>query len=255
MLQWHQQNPDPAFELVFLATMGEETGTFGAHHFAKQNKNIDLMIVGEPTQLQPVIGHKGVWRFYLEAFGKASHSSMPQQGENANELMIDALAFLKEKIKPEFESIQGSSLSITMIHGGSTINIIPDYCRVDIDTRFLDGSKIDECKSLIKKSLTQVRFSELQNYPAYVPRDNSTTKELLFSALQKNNIIIEPKIEPWYSDAGPLSNAGIDTLVWGPGDIRDAHTVDEKIAIDELHSAVNILEDFLGACEDYYGSN
>lgn len=254
MLQWYQQIPNPHFELVFLATMGEETGTIGARYFAENGFPIELMIVSEPTSLSPVVGHKGVWRFSLETFGKASHSSMPEIGENAVEKMVPALNLVTQIIKPEFESTPGNSLSTTMVHGGSTINIIPDYCKVDVDARFLDGSKIKSCKAHLLENLGDTKFTEIQNFPAYVSNPKSKTRKFLEQALMHCGVDFSSKIEPWYSDAGPLSNAGIDTVVWGPGDIKDAHTAEEKISIKQLETSVKVLLQFLAFTEEYYGS-
>ena len=254
MLEWYQQNQNPHFELIFLATMGEETGTIGARHFAQNGFPIDLMIVGEPTNLNPVIGHKGLWRFCLETYGKASHSSMPELGENAIDKMMGAFDLIKNKVKPEFESIDGSSLSTTMVHGGSSINIIPDYCRVDVDARFEKGSKIEICRDMLMDELIDTKYTEIQNYPAYISNPFSKTKHFLERALMDQGVEFISKKEPWYSDAGPLSNAGIDTVVWGPGNIKDAHTAEENISIEQLDVAVKILLKFLAVTEEYYGS-
>lgn len=253
-IEWYAHVDRRPFDLVFLATMGEETGTLGARYFAESGFHIDNMIVSEPTSLQPVVGHKGVWRFSLETFGRAAHSSMPEQGENAVDKMVEALAFVREKVQPPFESDPGNTLSVTMVHGGSTVNIIPDYCRADFDARFFHAEKIDHCRSLLESNGYGAQFNEIQNYPAYISRPDSITRKNLELALKNRRIDFEPKQEPWYSDAGPLSNAGIDTVVWGPGDIRDAHTKDEKISVEQLRTAKSVLLEFLAVTEEYYGS-
>ncbi|NIA31374.1 MAG: M20/M25/M40 family metallo-hydrolase [Actinobacteria bacterium] len=261
IMKWTQKSKTATFNLIFMATMGEENGTLGSKYFAQHSEPIDMIIIGEPTSLQPVIGHKGLWRFAVETHGVSCHSSMPKEGLNAIEGMLPIINFLKKDLKSSFEQNSENSFSLTQIHGGSAINIIPDLCRVEIDTRFQNGTEIEEFRTRILQKLAEKEseiyqpvFKEIEYAPAFRTVKNSHLLELLQKSLKKYNIKNKTQIAPWYSDAGFISTVVPDAIIWGAGDIRFAHTIDERISLEQLHTAVTVLLQFLSECEDYYGS-
>jgi len=261
MMEWKQRTKAAAFNLIFIATMGEENGTLGSKYFSRHAEPIDMIIIGEPTSLQPVIGHKGLWRFAIETYGVSCHSSMPKEGTNAIEGMLPIVTFLEKDLKSSFERNRENSFSLTQIHGGSAINIIPDLCRVEIDTRFQNGTKIEEFKTRLLQKLAEKEseiyqpvFKEIEYAPAFRTAKNSQLLQLLQRSLKKCDVINETQIAPWYSDAGFISTVIPDAVIWGAGDIRFAHTIDERISVDQLYKAVTVLLQFLSECEDYYGS-
>ena len=262
MMDWYGTERRHSFNLVFVGTMGEEAGTLGARHIAKSGRRFDLALVGEPTRLQPVVGHKGLWRFFVETTGQAAHSAMPDQGVNAIQKMIPILNTFIYRLCPDFERLDENTMSLTMLHGGSVINVIPERCRVYFDARFGPNTDIAGFEDKIIRELeriarenahTEVTFHEIQRNPAFRTNERSTLLGLLEIALEEAGVESQRRIEPWYSDAGFISSAGMDTVIWGPGDIRDAHTAAEKISVDQLKKAVQVLKGFLHHCEDYYG--
>ena len=261
LLNWYQSQKTHNFNLIFIATAAEETGTFGSKFLADKNLDLDMIIVGEPTLLNPVIGHNGVWRFSIETMGRACHSSRPYKGLNAIDGMISVLQVMRDIIKPDFESFDGNFMSITTLHGGQSVNIIPDNCKLEIDARFSEKMDIASFKSKMLEELENLGnideiqkpiFTEIQNYPAFCTMKNSQLLVLIESALRNLDLKYKHLVEPWYSDAGFFSKAGYDTIIWGAGDIRNAHTADEHIELDQLVAAEKALNQFLLACKDHY---
>jgi len=263
LVKWTNQTGGHHFNPIFIGTMGEENGTIGARHLARQGLPLDMILVGEPTSLNPVVGHKGIWRFAIETKGLAGHSSRPEQGRNAVEAMIPVLNALQNRVKPKFESTAGNTLSVTLLHGGTTINVIPDSCRLSVDARFIPGTKLDIVEEHISAMVETLQnnhpefhynFIEIQQNPPFKAKENSVLLSLLEETLAAHNVSARRLFEPWYSDAGHYSLSGYDVIVWGAGDICHAHTADEHIDIDQLQLAEQLLVEFLDTCEEYYAN-
>ena len=260
LLNWYKSETNNVFNVIFIGTMGEEAGTLGSMKIAHSNLPLNMVLVGEPTSLRPVIGHKGLWRFALEAIGKACHSSRPEQGINAIDIMMDIYNLLKSQTIPDFEKKHGNTMNITNIQGGSTINIIPDLCRLQVDSRYVPDTDIVTHREKLVHSLEfmsggikgNIQFQELENHPAFHARKESHLLNLLENSLFVLMVDAKPKFETWYSDAGHFSSANYDTIVWGAGSITQAHTADEFIAVDQLDRAVLVLDEFLKNCHRFY---
>ncbi|HLZ08644.1 MAG TPA: M20/M25/M40 family metallo-hydrolase, partial [Chloroflexota bacterium] len=130
--------------VVFLGSVDEEYLMRGAGGFAQSGRKIDGAIVGEPTNLEIVVAHKGFLRWKLHTIGKSAHSSNPHLGDNA----IYQMASLIAALRPAMDSLLMTKIhplvgtatwSIGKIGGGSSVNIVPDRCTVEIDRRLLPG--------------------------------------------------------------------------------------------------------------------
>jgi acetylornithine deacetylase len=257
MVDWYQRSRASSFNLIFIGTMGEEGGTLGAKAFCQTPEAIDMVLVGEPTSLQPVVAHKGLWRFAVETRGLSCHSSRPENGENAVENMLRIVQELDTSIKSRFESDRDNTLTYTMLHGGSMVNIVPDSCRLDVDARYHAETPIEqyvqEVRDLIHNH-SRSKYISVQQEPAYQCRSDSSLLTMLEEALIDSHRTVERRREPWFSDAAHFAAAGYDTLLWGAGDIRYAHTADERIALEALNDAVTVLNRLLLICERKYGT-
>jgi acetylornithine deacetylase len=241
-LSWCEQHPHRGINIMVIASMGEEMGTLGAQAFTRLGVPLTAVVIGEPTNLQPVISHKGLWRLAVETTGRACHSSRPEEGVNAIECMHDVISKIRKSLKPEFESTVGNTLSMTTLHSGSMINIIPDLCRLEIDARFLPPTEIASHWLSWKEELPEpVRLEELERKPAFSAVANSPLLRLLSTAMKRHGLTSAPQHERYYSDAGHFSEAGYDAIIWGAGDIRLAHTAEEHVPIAELEKAIVIL--------------
>jgi len=238
-------------EIVFAGLVDEENLQTGSRTFARSGYKADLAIVGEPTLLKVVTAHKGSIWAQLETRGKSAHGSRPELGENAvhemarivNWLETDYAALLRRRR----HAILGTpSVSVGMIRGGTQANIVPDQCRILVDRRTLPGETeagvMREVKSLLKKrrlngTINNGKFEPC--LPMETNPDLPLVKQFLTSVGQRR-----PAGVNYFCDASILSQGGIPSIVFGPGDIGQAHTSDEWIEIDSLERGQAMLLKF-----------
>jgi len=246
----HRERPRGAASVVMACTVDEEFTHMGSSMLAETQKGIDLAIVAEPTQLQLVHCHKGAVRWKIRTRGVACHSSTPHRGVNAIYRMarvVDVLAEHAEELsRAEPHPILGPpSLSVGRIEGGQSVNIVPDYCEVQIDRRMIPGETPARCVERVRAFLAN-RLGGLEDIdfePPWVRMPALETKlgdwgEELISAVETATGG-KPELigVPYGTDAGPLGEAGIPGVVFGPGDIAQAHTRDEWVEIDQVKRA------------------
>ncbi|RPJ02505.1 MAG: M20 family peptidase, partial [Deltaproteobacteria bacterium] len=132
-------------EIIFMAICDEETGSeHGTVHLLKKGigKSADFALVAEPTDLRVELGNRGLRWVDITVKGKASHAGRPHLGINAissGARLVEAIHSLKFKNRNEAFDIPEPSLSVTMIHGGTKENIIPDRCDLVLDRRMIPG--------------------------------------------------------------------------------------------------------------------
>ncbi|MBN2355161.1 M20/M25/M40 family metallo-hydrolase [candidate division KSB1 bacterium] len=259
MMEWYEK-AHGNFNLIFIGSMGEEAGTIGSRYLTTLKLPLQMILVAEPTLLNPVIGHKGLWRLAIETRGRSCHSSQPMDGFNALYLMIDIMCLLMSDVKPDFEGQSGNTMSLTTIHGGTAVNMVPDHCRLEIDCRFNLNTDIQRererlfgrLKPLLDMPDDKVKLEELELRPAYLAPKKSVLLKLLHKALVHTHVPHKPLMEPWYSDAGHFGSAGYDTIIWGAGSIAQSHTSDEYVTLEQLQTAVQVLQEFLIQCDKYF---
>lgn len=240
----------------FVAFMGEESSQWGSKEFAvKHAKDYRFALVGEPTSLQVVHVTKGSLWTTLRAAGKAAHSSQPHLGENAVLKLARALDALDRDLVPrlaEYEHpvLGGSTWNAGVIRGGSRPNIVPDLAEAEIDLRVTPslaasggGLKILQ-ETLARLDLPVTLHRTHENPPMETATDHPAIRALLAT-----DAATGLAGAPWFSDAAHLSQAGIPSICIGPGSIRQAHTADEFIAIDELEKGARFFADFIATLE------
>lgn len=134
----------PSANILFLATADEEYGFTGAKHAVAGGLEADFGIVGEPTGLHIVRAHKGVVRWKVVTHGVAAHSAYPDRGRNAIYAMAQVVARLESHAGALLQAaphpVLGTpTLSVGVIEGGQTVNIVPDRCMIEVDRRTLPG--------------------------------------------------------------------------------------------------------------------
>ena len=140
-----------------------------------------------------------------------------------------------------------ATVNVGMITGGKQPNIVPDQCEIRIDRRTLPGEKdshiIQEIDAFLKKEGCDVRLSDWKGVPSLALE---TDPELpLVKRLMKLADQDRAAGANYFSDAGVLGQAGIPSVVFGPGDIAQAHTTDEWVAIRQLDQGADLLTEFL----------
>jgi acetylornithine deacetylase len=211
-----------------------------------------LAIVGEPTRLQVVTAHKGSLWLQLETRGKAAHGATPQLGQNAvhemarvvDMLETDYAARLRKRKHP---LLGNGTVNVGMISGGAQPNIVPDHCAITIDRRTLPG----ETEAGVRREITALlcakrlsaKISNTKLAPC-LPLETSLTLPLVRRFLRSVGQT-RPVGVDFFCDAAVLSRGGIPSVVFGPGDIAQAHTADEWISLDSLERGKDLLLNFL----------
>jgi acetylornithine deacetylase/succinyl-diaminopimelate desuccinylase-like protein len=247
-----RRGPRPAAtELAFAGLVDEENAQTGSHALADSALRADLAIVGEPTRLRVVTAHKGNLWLRLTTHGKAAHGSCPHLGKNAVLEMSRIVNLLETEyarlLRRHRHPLLGcATVSVGSIHGGTQPNIVPASCVASADRRTLPGetdeSVLRELKSLLRRHGLRASFED-EKCSACPPLETNPrlplVRTFLKAAGQK-----KPGGVNYFCDAAVLAQSGMPSVVFGPGDIAQAHTADEWIASSSLERASRILLKF-----------
>ncbi len=254
----------PADKLYFVATASEETGCTGASTLMKHGFRTDAAIVGEPTACKLVTAHKGPLWLKMETFGQPCHASVPEQGSNAIELMSRAVQVVHgpwtEYLRQRSHPLLGrSTCQVTLIEGGSEINILPAHCTAKIDSRLISGPPNEKLVAKLEGMLEEalgdrdcfrVELKQQHNWLDCPPQAPVAKKML--DLCNRFNGQEHPEGVDYFADTGPFSAAGITSVLFGPGDIRQAHTADEYVELDQVSQATEIM---LGLLTEHAGKS
>ena len=239
-------------EIVFAGLVDEENGQIGSRALVAKGMQADLAIVGEPTRLQVVTAHKGDLWLQLETRGRAAHGSRPELGRNAVHEMARIVDLLQTTyavgLRRRHHSLLGSpTVSVGTIVGGTQPNIVPDQCRISIDRRTIPGETAAgvrrEIKSLLRLHTLKATLLDIRNAPCPALETDAKlplVKQFLANARQTRPIGVR-----YFCDAAVLASGGIPSVVFGPGDIAQAHTTDEWISLRQLDQGMRMLVRFL----------
>jgi acetylornithine deacetylase len=241
-------------EIVFAGLIDEENAQTGSRALAASGFKADLAIVGEPTKLQVVTAHKGSLWLELETRGKAVHGATPQLGKNAIHemaLIVDLLErdYAAQLRKRRHPLLGAATVNVGEISGGTQPNIVPDFCKIFVDRRTLPGETDAgvrrEIAALLHAEKLSANISSAKLAPA-LPLETNHKLPLVQKFLKS---IGQTKLlgVNFFCDAAVLSAGGIPSVVFGPGDIAQAHTADEWISLAELERGKNLLLRFLNS--------
>lgn len=242
------------YDLTFLATVGEEVGMHGANAYAQAHAGrprFDLIIGLEPTGLQLVTAHKGVFRFKLTTRGRSCHSSGPENGLNAIDLMgpvMQRLHAFADSLATSHQCPRTGSptLAITQIGGGKGANIIPDSCEIIVDMRTIPGLSDQKIEAaLVALCPAEVEVEPFLTHPAMLSAPTGPVWADFEAVLASSGLDCRQQSVKYGTDCSYLQTLG-PCVVWGPGDIMQAHTENEYIDIAQLNLAATVLSAFLG---------
>ncbi len=234
--------------LTVGCVVDEETQYRGILALLRRPAHYDYAVVGEPTRGRVVRGCKGSFRFSLRAAGRAAHSSEPHKGCNAILGMARALPVLAEFFETGLrqfsrEGFGPSTGSVSLIDGGSGINIVPDQCRVQVDIRTVPGQ---DCAATYEAMQAHVRERcvglagvtlAFDNPPAHSsPAFETPGAHPLVRTACALTGQAASDVVAFGCDASKLSACGVPSIIFGPGDIAQAHTADESIALTDLEA-------------------
>jgi acetylornithine deacetylase len=255
-----KERPAGSARVVLGYTVDEENGGLGVSTMMmKAGVKADYAIVAEPTLLNIVNAHKGVARWQLETTGRACHSSRPDQGVNAVYRMARLLSGVESYAaelgsRPADPVLGTRTVSVGRVTGGVSPNTVPDFCRADVDRRLLPGETFASATAdLVSylRSLPDVDypFALTRSSPGCSPLDPAVSVELV----KQLGAVIDSVVGrhtvhsvPFGTDASRVVEGGVPAVVYGPGDIAQAHTKDEWIELAQLEPAAEIL--FRFAC-------
>lgn len=239
--------------LIILATADEESSMSGARALAQMGKpKARYAVIGEPTELVPVHMHKGIMMEAIRVRGASGHSSDPALGNNALDTMQRVMADLIQ-LRQELQArhrnpgfaVQVPTLNLGCIHGGDSPNRICAECELHFDLRPLPGMALAELRQTIQNRLapiaeqsgTDIVFSTLFEGVEPFAQDRNSA---LVQACEKLTGHSAESVA-FATEAPFFQSLGMETLVLGPGSIKQAHQPDEFIDTRQLEPAVEIL--------------
>lgn len=241
--------------LRILATADEETTMLGAKTFAEHSHiRPDCAIIGEPTSLQPIRAHKGHIGEAIRVTGRSGHSSDPDRGINAIEIMHEATSHLlafKQQLKQQFRNalfnVPHPTLNLGNIRGGDAINRICACCELQLDMRPLPNMALEDLQDLLLQSLAPVlekygNLIEVAPLHGGIPGYECEHSAQIVQVVEK--LLGEPCVSANYCTEAPYIQQLCPTLVLGPGSIEQAHQPDEFLDsrfITPTHELLNKL--------------
>jgi acetylornithine deacetylase len=253
-----RERPAQSCNVIMACVVDEEFTFRGIAEFARRGVKADRAIVSEPTNLNIVNAHKGTCRWKMHTPGRSCHSSSPHQGVNAiyrMGRMLTAIQRYAEEVLPKSHvdtELGSPTLSVGRIEGGVSVNVVPEHCTIEVDRRIVNGEELRQApRDLVKylKDVAKLDFPFVCDEPwqAKGPLSSrgseSLVKELGASirALHGDHQVMTV---PYGTDAPVLQDIGIPSVVFGPGDIAQAHTCDEWVQLEEVEKASEILFHF-----------
>jgi len=237
--------------LTFVAD--EEVALRGSKYLIANRKNIfkDVKygLVAECNSLRLAIAQKGIVDIRVKFKGKAAHGSRPELGDNAIYKAADFIQGLKkliEKLREKKNPILGSgTINVGVIKGGTKINVVPDFCEIEVDRRLIPTETPALAVKQIKALLKQLKLKAdvelgINRLPMQIKKDFELIK--ILNEITKLKTIGETgytEVELYYRDAG------VPCLTMGPGLETQAHVADEFIPINNLQKATKIYEELI----------
>ncbi len=243
--------------LVLILTYDEELGCVGAHRFVETWPRARPLpryaIIGEPTSLEAVRMHKGHAKARLMVHGRSAHSGYPHLGHNAIEpaaRAVNALAELRRALEGErwpnrehFPEVPHVALNVAWVQGGTAVNVVPDRCVVDLGFRVLPGMEagpvIARVRAAVEAELEDEDFAfELLNEsPPLLLDEGSEIYRAVCGLIGQRRTLSAS----YATDAGWLQTAGLECLLFGPGNIEVAHRPNESLPKDEFRRAAELV--------------
>lgn len=248
----------------FAFTHDEETGCIGAQALAEwltaRDIRPSLAIIGEPTMLQVIEGHKGCCEYTTHFDGRAGHGSMPDLGVNAVEYAVRYVSYLMEmgqelkarapinsRFDPPWTTINTGSLM-----GGSIHNVIPQTAAVQWEFRPVQNSDFTFVKAKIEDYVHSVLLPAMKAVDPAAAITTEIMGEVVglepASINEARDILMEltgsntSDVVPFGTEAGIFAALGMNVAVCGPGSIEQAHKPDEYIATDQLAKCLSMLD-------------
>jgi len=218
-----------------------------------------FVVVGEPTDMVAVNGHKGIATFHVTVTGREAHSSLPHQGVSAVMEAVKLMASLNalaEKLDRDADPAspftpKGASLTIGMVHGGTAHNIVARECHFVFDLRcpaplvpeavirpFLAEAEAMDRALKARAPEAGVVVELRTNVPPFAPEAGGAAEAFARRLAGDNG---PPRVVAFAAEAGQFQRAGFSTVICGPGSIDQAHQPDEFVEISQMQRGAQFM--------------
>lgn len=247
------RDKDLARPLTIVATADEESTMAGARALATSGRNLGrFALIGEPTNLRPVRMHKGIMMLAISVTGRSGHSSDPDLGRNALEGMhrvigrlLDWRQQLQSRHHNPLFAVPVPTLNLGHIHGGDNPNRICGRCELHIDLRLLPGMDsaglLQDLESHVAAALagTGLQHELRRLFSGIEPMETPADSTLIRTAEEITGL--SAGAEAYGTEAPFFQSMGMEVLIMGPGDIRQAHQPDEFLAVERIEPAIDAV--------------
>ena len=218
-----------------------------------------LVVVGEPTDMVAVNGHKGIATFRVTVTGRESHSSQTQQGVSAvmaAARLMNSLTELAERLEAQADPAspfmpKGATLTIGMVSGGTAHNIIARHCEFVFDLRTPPGLKAEEVLKDFRAQVAAmdaalkarapeagVVLEKRTDVPPFAPEPDGAAEAFARRLAGDNG---PPRVVAFAAEAGQFQEAGFSTVICGPGSIAQAHQPDEYVEVSQMQRGASFM--------------
>ncbi|MGI4779226.1 MAG: acetylornithine deacetylase [Janthinobacterium lividum] len=241
----------------------EEVGCVGAPVMLAELKQRGLRaegcVVGEPTGMQVVVAHKGINLFRCRVHGKAAHSSLTPQGCNAIEYAARLICRIRDIADhyrangpyDECFDVPFTTLTTNQIHGGIAVNTIPSLCEFQYEFRNLPGMSVDGIRAQVEQFVQDELLPKMRREyaeasiditgTASAPGMETAEQEAITQLVRALTDDRKTRKVAYGTEGGLFQQAGIPTVICGPGHIEHAHKPDEFVAVDQLAACEGFL--------------
>lgn len=250
----------------------EEIGCVGARRLVESMSGFEvkprLGLIGEPTSMNMVLGHKGKVAYRVTVNGLSCHSAYITSGVNAVEYAADLIAFIRgmnrrvqQQLTDDSYSVPYTTFHVGNISGGTALNIVPRQCEFEFEIRNLPQQDLEALVHEIKHYAADTLLPDMQaRYPdssilfdeiSYYPGLHTDPASSVIAYTRGINPIDQIGDNVSFgTEAGLFDGIGINSLVCGPGSIDQAHKPDEFVSREQMRHCDKMLENLVHRCRD-----
>jgi acetylornithine deacetylase/succinyl-diaminopimelate desuccinylase family protein len=239
--------------LIVCGIVDEEYQTLGSKAIGKGGPRADQGIIGEPSNLRVCPAHKGRVSTKIITRGRAAHSSVPERGINAIEKMAKVIQAFGDygrelRSRPPHPLCGHGRFTPGVIRGGVQVNMVPDYCELEVDRRTLPGESQEKIYAELHERIQRAAAGDPDfvyeiTAPTWLlaPNDISPEEPVVRALRQAHREIFgaDPGVEAFVA-ASDAPYMGFPTVICGPGSIAQAHTTCEFVELQEVVNAARI---------------
>jgi acetylornithine deacetylase len=248
--------------VIFALSYDEEIGCLGAPRMiaeiAGKVPAPSAVIVGEPTNMKVIDGHKGIASFRVKVTGYTTHSSQTDRGVSAVEAAAKLIAKIADMRAVRAARTETSSpfdppystMTVNVVHGGTQLNIMAAEARFDWDLRVVPGESSEdiveeftdyargvEAEMRTKAAGCRIEMTQMTNAPSLAPSADNPAADLAKAITGHNST----DVVAYAAEAGQFQEAGFSVVICGPGSIDQAHQANEFITLAQVQEGTRFI--------------